>query len=220
LLVPDSTGHNDFNPSNPYCTEHSQIKQTPMKKTHLIFVLIIWSVSCLAPLGRISAQNRISAVKLGYITIEGTKQGRFKGESPRDPNKSEITGYSYAVSSQRDLVSGLITGRKAAGVLTIGKRIGASSPQLFQALTTNENLKSVFLEFTRPDANGAEVVYYTLKLTNAVVTKINQHAGALDSENLQATASALSEEVSFSFERIEIESKDGHTMATESWDNK
>jgi type VI secretion system secreted protein Hcp len=191
-----------------------------MKKVHLISVLIIWSVLHLAPVSSITAQNRTAVTKLGFITLEGTKQGKFKGESLRDPNKSEIIGYSYAISSQRDLVSGLITGRKASGLLTIGKRIGASSPQLFQALTTNENLKSVLLEFVRPDANGAEVIYFTIKLTNAVVAKINQRAGTSEPENLQIAGSGLLEEVSFSFERIEVESKDGHTMAMESWDNK
>jgi type VI secretion system secreted protein Hcp len=145
-----------------------------------------------------------------YVTIEGSQQGKLKGDSKRKAHKGAITGlaFEYAVTSPRDAGSGQATGRRQHSPITITKRWGAATPQLFQALVTNELLKSVLIEFVKTSPQGKEVVYHTVKLTNANVVSIEQYANPEDREL---------EEVSISFQKIEIDNKDGGTSAVDDW---
>ena len=145
-----------------------------------------------------------------YVTIEGSQQGKLKGDSKRKTHKDAIMGlaFEYAVTSPRDAGSGQATGRRQHSPITITKRWGASTPQLFQALVTNELLKSVLIEFVKTSPQGKEVVYHTVKLTNANVVAIEQYANPEDHEL---------EEVSISFQKIEIDNTDGGTSAVDDW---
>ena len=89
-----------------------------------------------------------------YVSIEGTKQGKFKGESTREAHRDKIPAlaFSYEVTSPRDVATGQASGRRQHGPVTFVKAWGAASPQLFQALTTNEVLKTVLFEFVGTNA--------------------------------------------------------------------
>lgn len=145
-----------------------------------------------------------------YVTIEGTKQGKFKGDSKRRAHKDQIVGlaFDYEVGSLRDAASGQATGKRQHKPVTITKRWGAATPQLYQALITNEILKSVLIEFMKTSPNGEEYVYHKIKLTNAAITLIHQYANA-DTREV--------EDVSFVFQKIEIENIDGKTSVTDDW---
>lgn len=94
---------------------------------------------------------------------------------------------------------------------------GAASPQLFQALTTNEVLKTVLFEFVATNSNGEEEVVDTIKLTNATVSRMRRH---LDADPEQPSAvhdrHAL-DEVSLTYTKIELENLPGKTMAVDDW---
>jgi type VI secretion system secreted protein Hcp len=153
-----------------------------------------------------------------YVTVEGTKQGKFKGESLQSKNANKLDGvrFSYGVNSPRDAASGLATGKRIHKPVTFTKEWGASSPQFFQAATTNEVLKSVLFEFNKSNANGEEYVYYTVKLTNATVSNINYTEDSL-AKSGDPTNGLQLEEISFTFQKIEIENKDGKTIAADDW---
>jgi len=89
--------------------------------------------------------------------------------------------------------------------------MGASSPQIYQALVANEDLESVDLEFVRTDKEGKEYVFYTIKLTDATIFDFRQYIDAA------AAQPQPLESVSFTFRRIEEESKDGKTSVTDDW---
>jgi type VI secretion system secreted protein Hcp len=153
-----------------------------------------------------------------YMTIEGVKQGKFKGESIRGPHKDKmgVLGFEYEVVSPRDVASGQASGKRQHKPVKIIKEWGAASPQLFQAVTTNEVLKSVLFEFIRTTPEGKEDIHYTIKLTNATVCghhkftdKGAKHEETADTHEL--------EEISFTFQKIELESKWGKTMANDDW---
>jgi type VI secretion system secreted protein Hcp len=74
------------------------------------------------------------------MTIEGTRQGVFPGAKG-----GAIAGlrFSYAAMSPRDAASGQASGKRQHSPIVVTKMVGAASPQIFQALTTNEVLKSV-----------------------------------------------------------------------------
>jgi type VI secretion system Hcp family effector len=79
-------------------------------------------------------------------------------------------------------------------------------------LVTGEVLKSVLFEFVRTNAEGAEEVFHTIRLTNASVSEIAQHIAF---EPTGADVPEL-EDVSLTFQKIEVENKPGKTMAEDS----
>lgn len=158
-----------------------------------------------------------------YITVQGQKQGDFKNEAPREKHKGKIPGiaFSFEALSPRDSASGQASGKRQYKPLQITKQIGATSPQFFQALTTNETLPTVLLEFVKTDPNGEEYVYYTIKLVNASVASIRQYTPtAIEQTKSGSKEVHKLEDISFTFQRIEIESKDGKTMAVDDWYQK
>lgn len=158
-----------------------------------------------------------------YVTIEGTKQGAFKGESVREAHNKKIAGLSYAheITSPRDVATGQASGKRQHGPVVITKEWGASSPQIFQALVTNEVLKSVLFEFYHTTPDGLEEVYHTVKLVNATVSRVRQMTGKGESAGSAKTTSVYDthelEEVSFTYQRIEVENLPGKTSAEDDW---
>jgi type VI secretion system secreted protein Hcp len=153
-----------------------------------------------------------------YMTIEGVKQGKFKGESMRKDHKDKVAvlGFEYEVTSPRDVASGQASGKRQHKPVRIIKEWGAASPQLFQAVTSNEVLKSVLFEFIRTTPEGKEDIYYTVKLTNATVCQQRLFSGQ-DAKHEEKTATGELEEISFTFQKIDVESKWGKTAASDDW---
>lgn len=151
-----------------------------------------------------------------YVTVVGSKQGSLKGESTSEEHSDAIEGlaFEYSVVAPRDGTTGQASGKRQHRPVTFTKAWGAASPQLFQALCTNETLKSVLFEFVQTSKSGEEVLFYTITLTEASVVGIRQHtpldvAGSFDVHEL--------EEVSLTFRKIAIEHVPGNTMAVDNW---
>ena len=149
-----------------------------------------------------------------YVAVEGSRQGRFKGESVRDDHRDQLTGVSfhYAVTSPRDVASGQSSGRRQHQPVVFVKEWGPASPQLFQALVTNEQLKTVRFEFVRAATSGDEVVFQTVQLTNASITGIEQY---LNGEPDPPPDPRALEKVSLTFQQIEITNVAGQTSAVD-----
>jgi type VI secretion system secreted protein Hcp len=146
-----------------------------------------------------------------YISVEGTKQGKFKGESPVIPFKdqSRVLKFSYGVVSPRDVSTGQPSGKRQHRPIVITREPGAASPQFFTALVTNEVLKPVVIKFLRGNANtGVDEVQQIITLTNPTISDFRQYVGD-DGRWL--------EDVAFSFQQIQIENRPGKTMAVDSW---
>jgi type VI secretion system secreted protein Hcp len=78
-----------------------------------------------------------------HLSVEGTKQGKFKGTGKN--NIIECTYYSYALVSPRDVATGMASGKRQHYPVMIYKEIDASSPQFAEALVTNESIKNQVL---------------------------------------------------------------------------
>lgn len=155
-----------------------------------------------------------------YVTIEGTKQGKFKGESVRQSQRDKTPGlrFQYMVMSPRDVATGQASGRRQHQPIVITKAWGVSSPQIFQALVTNEVLKSVVIEFWRTNPNGQEYLFQIIRLTNSTIASIRQYANVANpGEPLGGTLYHELEDISFTFQRIEIFNQEGKTMAMDDW---
>ena len=173
-----------------------------------------------------TAKAQMGPRTICYITIEGQSQGQIKGEVRRKGMESKIAGFGFSFSemSPRDLNSGMASGHRVHTPIKITKGIDIASPKLLQALVSNETLKTVTLEFWGPSqmtasGMGSEVKYYTVKLTNASITAFNQTDGTFLPENDQKTEKAL-EELTLTYQKIEITSTDGSSSASAMYDWK
>ena len=155
-----------------------------------------------------------------YVSVKGKKQGQFKGETkaPGGRAKDRFRGVAYVseVISPRDAASGLPTGKRQHRPIVITKEWGAASPQLFQALVTNEVLTAVVLEFVKTDPAGREVVYYRVTLTNAAVSDLRSYLDLTEVDGDPYDGRAL-EDVSFTFAKIELENLEAKTSAVDDW---
>jgi len=152
-----------------------------------------------------------------YVSIEGAKQGKFQGQGTHaHKNVIPAHSFSYEVISPRDVGTGQPTGQRQHRPVTISKEWGASSPQLFQAAVTNENLKSVLFEFPVTDAHGVEVVHYSIKLTNASVASYKMYTV----EHATSGHTFEVEDVSFTFQKIQMDDLAGKTAAGDDWSGR
>jgi type VI secretion system secreted protein Hcp len=155
------------------------------------------------------------------VSIEGTKQGKFKGESIREAHKDKIAGlaFRYGVQSPRDVATGQASGKRQHQPVVFVKEWGPATPQIFQACTTNEVLKSVLFEFVHTTAEGSEEIYHTIKLSNATVSSIAQRMTEPQEGGARRGGSESKEleEIALTFQTIEIENKVGKTMAADDW---
>lgn len=158
-----------------------------------------------------------------YVSIEGAKQGNFKGSV--DPGgkagklgAGKIAGirFNAETTSPRDTATGLATGKRQHKPITITKEWDAASPQLFQALVTNEILNHVLFEFVKVNPKGESSIHFTVRLTDAAVASMRSYLDLTDTSGDRFDAHEL-EDVAFTFKTIEIEDRDGKTRAIDDW---
>jgi type VI secretion system secreted protein Hcp len=149
-----------------------------------------------------------------YVTIEGSKQGKFKGESALANAKGKLEGLTFSseVASPRDVATGQASGKRSHAPITFTKQWGAASPQLFQAAVTNEILKSVLFEFVGVDRAGKEVIFETVKLTNATVADLKRTVDEHTPEGARGI-----DQVALVFQKIEITETGSKTTASDDW---
>ena len=154
-----------------------------------------------------------SDVKI-YMTIQG-HLGNIEGSSTDSGHEGEIEvdSYSHDIVSPRDSATGQATGKRQHSPVVITKDIDKSTPLLFRAITTNENLSDVTLNFYRPNSsdNGAMEKYFTVKLTNAQISRVGQHPP-------DPGHSGDYESVAFVFQKIEWTWVDGGITVEDDWE--
>jgi type VI secretion system secreted protein Hcp len=143
-----------------------------------------------------------------FITLEGEKQGKFKGSSKQKGREDAIpiNKYKLEVSSPRDKASGQATGKRQHQGITFTKAMDESSAQFLQAMTTNEALKNVKFEFVKPGPDGKEMVFQTVTLEGAHLADWTQEVeGGEDAESVLLV-----------YEKITLGSGGG-TTASDDW---
>ena len=139
---------------------------------------IYTEVAKLVPANPLLLPNALDPKTQGVIhmTAKGAMQGDIEGESILDgAEKSMIClGFSHEIVSPRDPATGLATGRRQHKPMVIVKRIDKASPLLQAALNNNENLQNVTLKFFQTQSSGSVSNLFTIKLTNANVSRRSQ----------------------------------------------
>ena len=148
------------------------------------------------------------------ITID-SKQGHIRttakefrySQSPRD-----LAGQSTSMAAAGQATSGRGTSAARSGVrrandpIIIVRAIDETSKFFQTAATEGELLPAVLFEFTRTRGSQTEV-FQTVRLTNAMVSSVKMLNGG----------DRPMEEVSFTFQKIEYQNKDGQAAATDNW---
>ena len=157
------------------------------------------------------------AASIGYMDVEGETQGRIEGSCTRQQKEGMIEVYSFghSVDSPRDAASGLPTGKRRHAPFEILKEVDKSSPLLYHALCSNEKLTSVSIKFYRTTHEGAEELYFTVTLENAVIAKIAPSASSFPKET---TGLRLMEIISFVYQRIRWTWVDGGIESQDDWE--
>ena len=152
-----------------------------------------------------------------YVTIRGVKQGIFKGQSTKAGHPNEIMGsqYVFQLSAPVNASSGQASGKHQYTPITFTKMLDASSPQIIQAATSNEVLSLVEFDFVHASPEGKEMIYQTIKLTNATISSVKEYMG-FPNAGEQSDPRQL-EDVSFTFQKIEISNTEGKTTVMDDW---
>ncbi|MBC2694637.1 MAG: Hcp family type VI secretion system effector [Desulfobacteraceae bacterium] len=154
-----------------------------------------------------------------HLELEGENQGVIEGSCEMQGREGTILVYqmSHDIHIPRDPQSGLPSGKRIHGQLTITKEYDKSSPKLYQALCTGEHMKNVTIKWYRIDPTGTEEHYFTHTLEDAIVVALKPYMPiAFLSEN---EPYRHMEEVSFTYKKIKwtwepdgIESEDDWTV--------
>ena len=153
-----------------------------------------------------------------YASFKGVKQGDFKGESNQKGREGTIpcVGFSYGVIVPRDVATGQASGKRQHQPVIVTTEWGASSPQFYAAAYTNEVLSAVAFNFYVPGPTGLLQLDHTIKLTNATIVSVKQSI-LLPQQGGPVIDSRELEEISLTFQKIDITSIPGGTEATDDW---
>jgi len=122
--------------------------------------------------GSTLAPPAVKTAKLGTFTAKLLHQGAVGSGGPSSFSFT-ILGFQFGYQAPVDTSSGLPSGKRQHGTVTITKEVDSASPSLFKALVNNEVIKSVRIVLTK--AGGGESD--TITLTNAVLSGL-QRSGA------------------------------------------
>jgi len=110
----------------------------------------------------------------GNLSITGEEQGEIEGSCDLEGREGTILiqAFDHIVEIPTDS-RGVIGGQRVHRPMMMTKELDKSTPVLYQALCTGELLTEVILEWYRVDGTGMQELYFTLTMSNALITKIH-----------------------------------------------
>ena len=144
------------------------------------------------------------------ISVKGHKQGLFKG-SLRD-GWFPAWDFVFALRGSRDKATGAISGERVYDPITLTKKTDGASPQFVQALTNNEAIDEVKIQFLSDHANAsgsAAGPVETITLGGAAVVGFEQDAGH--------QAAGGTDKVEIAFTSVVITNEQAKTSASDRW---
>lgn len=151
-------------------------------------------------------QSDIEGAYAIHLTLTGQIQGAMHGNStaPGREDTIVVTDYNHSVKIPLDPLTGLATGQRQHGVLTIEKFTDQASPLMIQALTTGERLSLFKLDFYRLKSDGTIEKCYEITLQEARIVDYK-------------TAGPNIETFSFSYDSIEWHWIPDNKSAQDDW---
>jgi type VI secretion system secreted protein Hcp len=155
----------------------------------------------------------------GYLKLEGESQGEIKGDCNQegDDRKDHILvyGVDHEVYIPKDPNTGLPTGQRRHGPLSITKHTDIATPLLFQALASGEQMKTWEMKYFHISEKGQQEKYYSIKLEEAIVVSMRHYKpNTLDKESEPYKDM---EDVQFTYSKITWEHVTGNKTAEDDW---
>jgi type VI secretion system secreted protein Hcp len=152
-----------------------------------------------------------------YLKLKGQKQGAIKGSVTQKGRVGSILVIAthHEIAAPRDVASGVATGKRSHKPLVITKEIDQSTPPLYSALVSNEPFAECELEFWRAGSTGVEEPYFTIRLTKAIVARIEFVQP--DTRNPEMAKYGAYQNVSFAYQKIEWTWTKGGIAAVDDW---
>lgn len=153
-----------------------------------------------------------------YLTLRGDKTGDIKGSVIETGREGTIMviACSHDLISPRDAASGLPTGKPMHKPMLITKELDKSSPLLYNAMVTNEQLTAWELKFFRKSSTGTEEHHFAIRLTNANIASIALRMP--NTRNPDLVALETFEDVTFTYRKIKWTWLEGGITAEHEWE--
>jgi type VI secretion system secreted protein Hcp len=109
-----------------------------------------------------------------HFNMEGEKQGKIEGSCEMEGREGSHIGHWFAhqVTMPHNLMDGFSTAKPGHYPLEIIIGHDKCSPKLHQALCTGEHMKYVEIKWYRVNKYGNEEHYFTFRLEDAVIIRI------------------------------------------------
>jgi type VI secretion system secreted protein Hcp len=148
-----------------------------------------------------------------FLSVKGAKSGVIKGEAQDQQHLKEIdvVSWSWGMESKPALGGGGARSKAIIRELKVVKRVDSASTPLMSALRSNEMITKAVL--TQRKAGKTALEFLKITIEQGRVTSLTIDAGAIVDD-----ATALVENVSFSFNKITVEytpqGKDGQSQGS------
>lgn len=127
----------------------------------------------------------------------------------------EIVGLSHGINLPVDTANGMITGTRTQSSFRFEKEVDNSTPYLYKAAATGQNLKSAEVRFYHINDAGQEVCYYIVLMENVKITGVN--CGVANCKLPGNDKLNHMESVSLQYEKITWHVVDGNIKFSDSW---
>jgi type VI secretion system secreted protein Hcp len=138
----------------------------------------------------------VGAQDIGSIEVAG-----------RNKYSGSIQGFSMSMETPTDATSGLATGKRKHDPIIIHKEVDAGSNIFYSAVTSNEVFKTVKIVLKNK---------VTITLTNAIVSKLTLVDGTANA-NMKVQDAVALDEISFTYQKIEITWENSKTSFNDDW---
>lgn len=145
----------------------------------------------------------------------GSKESIRKGTVAGREDWILVWAWDHTIVLPTDVATGQATGKRQHGQIMITKQFDKSSPLLYQALCTSDELEEVEFLFQRIQGSDPEP-FFAVKLTQANITQIHSWVPNFQ-DRTQAHLEQM-EDVYFSYRKIEWDSMELGTTAEDDWE--
>ena len=156
-----------------------------------------------------------------YLKVTGNTQGEIEGsvEQAGREGTTEVLSFGHGISANVDFGSGRTIGKRTHAPISLSCKVGKATPLYLQALTNNERLKAVKIDFYHTDETGMEVLFYTIELENASFAYCPQDNTADFDSSMSSDGGGSFDVASYSlaYQKIIWTWADGNVQTEDDW---
>ncbi|MND15251.1 Major exported protein [compost metagenome] len=127
----------------------------------------------------------------------------------------EIKGFHHNLMIPTDNATGKVTGTRMHSPMLLVKEFDYSSPYLYKAVSTGQNMTSAEIKWYKINDAGQEVEYFNMFLEEVRIVSISPSMASPDNPNENHM-----ETLEFRYEKITWKHCDGNIMHTDAWNQR